>query len=197
MPESPGSHLPIVCARCQRLSPSICSRVRTAGPGKTTTSGPPPTSIACASTLELRTTCSRHAGLWLKSSSRILTVAVPLIAVSWSDDLPAVAGESSNRLRRVEAVQHRRLTVHEGCAAVAAGRCGRSLRPRDWERGLGMNLPFCRRVIGGHGGTIMLQSDATVGYRGQPSARSRRSDVVSGLAVVTEIGLSSNCNDAS
>jgi hypothetical protein len=43
--------------------------------------------------------------------------------------LIAVAWESSNRLRRVEAVQHRRLTVHEGCETVAAGRCGRSLRP--------------------------------------------------------------------
>lgn len=44
----------------------------------------------------------------------------------------------------------------------AFGLC-RQLQPRDWERGVGMGLPICRRIVDGHGGVVTIDSDGSTG----------------------------------
>lgn len=39
----------------------------------------------------------------------------------------------------------------------------RQLQGRNWERGVGMGLPICRRIVDGHGGEITIESDGTAG----------------------------------
>lgn len=39
----------------------------------------------------------------------------------------------------------------------------RQLQSRNWERGVGMGLAICRRIIDGHGGTITVHGDGTAG----------------------------------
>lgn len=39
----------------------------------------------------------------------------------------------------------------------------RQLQARNWERGVGMGLPICRRIVDGHGGDIRIESDRAAG----------------------------------
>lgn len=47
--------------------------------------------------------------------------------------------------------------------AEAAFELGRQLQSRNWETGIGMGLPICRRIIDGHGGTIHLRDGLSRG----------------------------------